>query len=841
VAAVLVGLLGCTNFPEVESGECGNAVLEKGEDCDTFVNGIKGAVCGAPGTPQACHFTCEQKPDGKRGVCPPGRGCAPDGTCREYDGGLEAPKLISSDLSSWLSAADFDADGRMDVLSSEPEDQLQQARFRLHYFDSDTRLEETRTFPRVTTRPLARRLNGDAADDLVFSNLRIGLLPGRRDRSFLPATFSSYSIGAEELRAVSVSDSVVGEDSGLGIVLISTTGEKTGVFVPFRDAEQLALRESLERPIRDLVAAPFAAHLVTTVDSPCAEVVLGFRGERSVQVLDMCELAASPRDVEIQWRAEVRRQDVSLPRGRTLQGPPLAADVDGDGHLDLLLNDGEDTYVAYGDGEQLSSEASRLTLTTDNREDPYPYPLPKLLAAGDVTGDGIADFVLPIGVLGSRKSQVDGSTVYSDTFANTALPWTTAFVGDLNANGHADVVAATEGADGISFINGSSGPFALGSRLTTRGPVRALTTGDFDGDLIRDISFVEGSSTGGSDLLAMIYGARDELPLEAVRVAEVQGLQQLGRQRALGVDDVFITSNQAGVPDRTRFTLFAGDTSRLPFAPYTLVTFATDGLLVDQAAPALILGHFVSPDQDDVLSLGFKNQNDAWGLWLLPRFAAGNDPPRLLSSDEMPAAIITLDHSSGPRLSIAGVAADLDGDGLDEALWLLPSPDGTCELLTYSIDARHLVASAQSKLRLDGLCVDPQLLAADPNTDGRPDLLLLVGGEGASPRRLQILWNDGGGGFSLEDSSVVAAPGDADVRAFAVFFDNESKLAFVTAQMAFTATTREDSRRWQVTEVPGRGFNDARSVVVTDPNGDGLADMLVADADGLWLAKAELR
>jgi hypothetical protein len=30
-------------------------------------------------------------------------------------------------------------------------------------------------------------------------------------------------------------------------------------------------------------------------------------------------------------------------------------------------------------------------------------------------------------------------------------------------------------------------------------------------------------------------------------------------------------------------------------------------------------------------------------------------------------------------------------------------------------------------------------------------------------------------------------------------------------------------------------------VVVTDPNGDGFWDMVLADASGLWLSKADLR
>jgi hypothetical protein len=37
------------------------------------------------------------------------------------------------------------------------------------------------------------------------------------------------------------------------------------------------------------------------------------------------------------------------------------------------------------------------------------------------------------------------------------------------------------------------------------------------------------------------------------------------------------------------------------------------------------------------------------------------------------------------------------------------------------------------------------------------------------------------------------------------------------------------------------GFDDARAVTVTDPNADGVSDIAVADAEGLWLIGAKLR
>jgi hypothetical protein len=195
---------------------------------------------------------------------------------------------------------------------------------------------------------------------------------------------------------------------------------------------------------------------------------------------------------------------------------------------------------------------------------------------------------------------------------------------------------------------------------------------------------------------------------------------------------------------------------------------------------------------------------------------------------------------NGPRLSVAGAAADLDGDGLDEALWLMPGLDGRCTLLVYSVNAKARRASSPSQLVLDAPCGSPQLALRDLNTDGSTDLVMLIGDGVGSPRTLQILWNDGGG-FSLEDRSFVTPPIDEDVRAFSLFPNDGVTLALVTESYVFTARTRTDSRVWIVTQLPGGPFEDLRSVVVTDPNGDGYWDMVLADARGLWLSKAELR
>jgi hypothetical protein len=266
---LLWSVSGCAEFPVIDADVCGNAVIEQGEDCDTFdveldAGGV--AKCRPRGVEGACHFDCTAASDGTRAPCPDGMGCASDRLCRAPTGEYEPALQLTPDASSWLSSADFDGDGRMEVISTEPEDQLQQARFRLHYFDPDSRLVETRTFPRFTTRPIAHDVTGDGLADLMFSNQRVGLVPGRKDRSWVPAAFSSYVIPESGLRVVGVHQDAI--RGGLPVVALATVGGVAGLYVPNAATARLELRAKLSVSADELAGALLAADVIAGPSSP---------------------------------------------------------------------------------------------------------------------------------------------------------------------------------------------------------------------------------------------------------------------------------------------------------------------------------------------------------------------------------------------------------------------------------------------------------------------------------------------------------------------------------------------------------------------------------------------
>jgi hypothetical protein len=885
----VLGALGCTSFEVIEANVCGNRVLERdlGEACDTLVD--DGFLCRPAGSIAECQYDCTPKADGSLQACPPGYACARDNVCRGETGEYEEPISISSDVTSWLSRTDFDGDGRWDLLSSEPPDQYQQARFRIHYFGIDSQLLETRVFPRVATQPISRDMNGDEQEDLLFSTYRVGMVPGRKDREWLPASFSSYRVPESDIRVLNVREGLVG--IGTPLAALAKRDGIDGIYVPKYATARLELLLELPAPVEELVGAPLAANVFEGVDSPCDEVVLAYRGDDHVLVTDVCELEPNPSKPEVMWRAAPTQDVISLPPGVTVDSGPLSADVNGDGHLDVILGGSYDAgtadarhtnFVAYGDGLQVDPIAQPLVLALDPSSlvgNDFSALKIMPLAAGDVSGDGIADFVFPNLVLSSRHRLGSGEATYFVAYENRDLPWTMAEIADLNANGFRDVVAAREGDSGVTFVNCSASYQYVGIGLQTDGPVRAITTGDFDGDLVGDFAYVEsGKPTEGTQFLAVGFGNGLGTPSVGRRVASVNDVAQLGSGVDQGFDALFLVQDQKRGGQRVgALTLFEGNPERLPLAPYALVTFSSDSRLDNSAALALVPGSFSKPGGQDVVVFGSVEQEplgeggaggasgggdaggaggaaeNGWTQWFVPELASAAEPPIRLEMEVPPGTQPITSDSDTSRLSVSGAALDLDRDGRDEVLWLLPENDQLgCVLLVYDIeyDARAEKGTAHERqdMHFAEPCTAPELRVLPVGNDGQSALAALFG----SPAKLRLFWNDGSGQLSVEQSFVVPIPEGEPVRAFALSPDEE-RLAVLTPRSLWvvrnrTAPSTDPSRMsmtpplWdRVVRVASANLQNGRGVAVLDPNQDDVPSIAVADDEGIRLFEAKLR
>jgi hypothetical protein len=378
-----------------------------------------------------------------------------------------------------------------------------------------------------------------------------------------------------------------------------------------------------------------------------------------------------------------------------------------------------------------------------------------------------------------------------------------------------------------------------------------LSVGDFDGDRIFDVAYVQGGpEQSKDDSLAIAFGQRDALPLAGTSVAQVPGVQQLGSTIQRGGSSLFTVSRDKleGVT-RSKFTLFDGSPDRLPFAPYSLVTFAVNGSLESSEARVLAAGAFTAPGASDLFVLGGDPANvESWSMWLVPDIGGAAKPPQLLRYDTVPPGAVgaTLNLQGG-QLSAAAVAADLEGDKFDEALVLMPQRildaddkskvvEEGCYLMIYDLDAAASTATSKGYLTFDEPCPEPELATAHLNGDEFIDLLVLVGDPRQGPRQLRLLFNDKQGGFSVEDSVLVGVDGH-DIRAVSAFAKKPRQLAFVTDDGLYRGTL---DGQGNATVAKLHDFVDARSVVVTNPDADNVEDLAVADAAGVWLLKAQL-
>lgn len=863
-SALALLALGCTEFPAISDGVCGNSVIDLKEDCDNFSQ-YAGSKCNPPGSVGECHYECLLLDDGKRRPCPSGWGCDGNSICREPTGEFQSPSQ-SLDIGAWsLTAGDFDGDRRGDLLCAEPLDSLGETRFKFLYFDTQGELEATRDFPKRVIAPIVGDVSGDGKSDVVFSLGRVSALIGRADRTWIPETFASYRVPKASVRVVGVANQAVEFTSPfvsfIGADSVPRLGldHAVGMFIADAYTGSLSNRATVAKSLEQLVGDPVSGNLFEDVaTSPCLDVVIALTGERSFRVYDTCELDGTGRVV---WRDQFQATTVQLDPPARIDAPPQIVDMNADGHLDVLIGAGSRAYVAYGDGNGLSPATPYRLVAREPLEVSANIGMP--LAVGDFTGDGALDFVFPRYVLYS-VSDVDDLPQYSSGIRNHQdQPWTSAMIADFNGNGRLDVVAASDHGLGIEFLNGTSSSSFASTTIPTAAPVQFLARGDFDGDLIADLVFVEGPLTEqGKSSVKIAFGSPFAPPAAPITVAQIANPKALNpfQERAIGTlavpSEAVIDGEKVGM-----LTFLDDGGDRVPLAPVALTNFEQTGNVLDSSAIALSAGRFTKASSaGDVVALALPElvpdvPPPATEAWFLPEIELPGAFPRRLT-EVLDPRLKGPAFANGNRdvyVDIASVAADLDGDGLDEAIFAMPAGDQRerCSLVIFQqvsvAGATEPTLAPSDPVFFDEPCQDPQLAAVDADADElkRIDLVLLTGSAGSVERKLLVLWNDGHGGFSAADAQLIS--GADSPQAFTIM-PPLSPHASKQSLLRFAYVTASDARL--VTTSSPRMFTSPRplfselaggsGIAASDFDGDGIADLALADSGRLRILRSSL-
>lgn len=788
--AIALLLTTCKPLIDLDFGSCGNGLVEPdlGEACDTAVDLTLGHRCGPPSVPsQACQYICGSA----GGQCPAGWVCGDDEVCMHAITEFEpiSGAAFGSDL-LYLQSADFDGDGRRDLIASTG------ATATLEFNDGRGGFTDPFDLPLPHNfEPALSDLDGDGRTDVTIGFEALYVFTGQADRQVLPA-------------GIGTPFSEVFETSGLDILGIGIFDADEYIGSYFRVPEGVCITAGCEGDGVALLpeeAALSPEALVWASTASTATVAVAFKGASELLIFTEPDprRPGGPRPRRV---TRVPSPRPLLGRLELLDGDLLAQiESEDSNHADAVLRVRRDGRGGY---ETTVEDLFEDFLCLEDCQPVPPDGPPQNvfpLAVGDFNDDGLSDIVTPLGfvVQNPRGTFTSGPRRFDlDDYHRLAR------VSDINGDGHLDMVTAARLRQRLEVWTGDGKFRFVVTPLAVRSTPEQLFLADFDSDgLDEDIAFIEkGQKT---DFLTVLYNNAPRF--ETKRFPILGDVESAIAVTPPGTEAVVvITVAPEGQAPRALLQ-FQGTTYQLMMAPLILPRLESR-----HAA----LGYVGTPRLDDAFGaslLGSWEGSDGTHLWRRDGGRRLVREPVELTGTECP------DIDVQPCLDI--IHDRLRPDSPDETLVMLVL--NQCR--TGEVAPRIITASQNTgdgALTCASRPIDPvdspftyRLRVADLDGTGPYELVMLVPGE------LRIFWDFEAQGL------VTSTPIDAED--FVVMnIDDDPAMELIGFVPGRAQRFEIEDRELRLAgELALEAAQDGRLVraIADDFTGDGLTDVVVAN------------